>query len=101
MAIQSGWTLVPRVNLVRNIGFEGDSTNAPGMIDRYPEYSNTPVEEVGGIVHPKIIMPDGEADRIRFEIIRRTDPRLEPRNRLKRRIKQALRTRGLYGRKFE
>ncbi len=81
MCAQNGLTIVPRVNLVANVGFEGDGTNASGW---FRPYAEVPESTMDDLVHPPFVLPDRVADAIRFELIRRTEPRLAARrNRLR------------------
>lgn len=70
---QNGMTIVPSVNLVQNIGTLGDATHSN---DTFRLYETVRVHEIDEIVHPLFILPDTEADRLRFEIIKKTDPSL-------------------------
>ncbi len=73
MCVQNGLTIVPSVNLVANIGFSGEATH---NADSFKLYSSVECHEIAEIVHPLFILPNKEADALRFEIIRKTDPRL-------------------------
>jgi hypothetical protein len=75
MCAQNGLTIVPSVNLVLNIGLLGEATH---QADSFGLYSTAEREEITEIVHPSFILPNKEADALRFEIIRKTDPRLLP-----------------------
>ena len=70
---QNGMTIAPSVNLVENIGMLGEATHGRDTYKLYEEYG---VYEIGEIVHPIFVLPDTEADRLRFEIIKKTDPSL-------------------------
>lgn len=75
MCIQNGLTIVPSVNLVSNIGLgRCDSTSSSGKT--WSLYGSANTYEIEQMIHPTSILPDKEADRLRFEIIRKTDPRL-------------------------
>jgi hypothetical protein len=91
---QNGLTAVPSVNLVTNIGFDRDATHA-GVT--FEPYGRIGWGALGEIRHPDFVIPDGAADRIRFELIRRTDPRLIPRGLLWR-LKGRLRRVSWFGR---
>ena len=70
---QNGLTISPSVNLVQNIGLVGEATH----IDKtYKLYGDAGLYDIQEIVHPVFVLPDREADDLRFEIIRKTDPRL-------------------------
>jgi len=71
---RNAWSINPSVNLVRNIGFTGSATH--GTSRAWELYGRYGTEEIEELVHPETLVPDDEADRIRFEVIRRTDPRL-------------------------
>jgi hypothetical protein len=64
---------VPSVNLVVHIGFSDEATNTR---DSFKLYSTVERHEIKEIIHPVFILPNNEADALRFEIIRKTDPRL-------------------------
>lgn len=74
MARQNGLTIVPSVNLVRNIGFDSAGTHSSGDSWRY--YNAFAVEDIGALIHPRFILVDRGADKLRFDVIRKTDPRL-------------------------
>ncbi len=81
MVTQNALTIVPRVNLVANIGFGGDGTNVARSFRPYAEVSASTMDE---LVHPPFVLPDHVADALRFDVIRRTEPRLAARrNRLR------------------
>lgn len=69
---QGGLTAVPRVNLVANIGIGQEATNTRG--EAWAAYGRVSAEEFGEIVHPTFVLPETEADTLRFELIERTDP---------------------------
>ena len=81
MARQSGLTIVPSVNLVRNIGFDSAGTHSSGNSWKY--YESFAAEGIDALIHPRFILADREADKLRFEVIRKTDPRLFARNRFR------------------
>lgn len=81
MARQGGLTIVPSVNLVRNIGF--DQSGSHGTSDSWRYYGTFATEEIGTLIHPRLVFSDREADRLRFNVIQRTDPRLFARNRFR------------------
>jgi len=74
---QNGLIAVSNVNMVKNIGFNREATHGSG--DSWSLYSNAEVREIDVIRHPQCVEHDREADRIRFDVVRRTDPRLIPR----------------------
>lgn len=73
MCVHNGLTVVPSLNLVENIGLSGAATH---LADSYALYSCAGRGELLTIRHPPFILPNRQADAIRFEIIRKTDPRL-------------------------
>lgn len=73
MCVHNGLTIVPRVNLVANIGLSSDGTNTG---ESFGLYSTAECDELGELIHPPFILPNREADAMRFEAIRKTDPRL-------------------------
>lgn len=71
---RGGLTVVPNTNLVTNIGFGEGATSATD--ERWRVYEQAASDaDLGELVHPELVAPDLEADRLRFEVIRRTDPR--------------------------
>ena len=83
MCREGGYTLAPSHNLVTNIGIEGDATNSGASFRLYDQY---PVRAIGPLQHPPTLEVNHAADRVRFDLIRRTDPRLDPRQQLRRRL---------------
>lgn len=75
MCVQNAVTIVPAVNLVANVGVD-DGVNS--AFDSFRLYSSIERQEIEEIVHPRVMLPDREADALRFEVIRRTDPRCLP-----------------------
>jgi hypothetical protein len=86
---QNGLIIVPSVNLATNIGFCEGATHGTGK--SWDLYKNIDISEIEEIAHPEFILPDNGADLIRFEIIRRTDPRLFIKERIKSFAKQMVR----------
>jgi hypothetical protein len=72
MARNNGLIIAPKYNLVRNIGFDGSGTNSQDKSWNY--YSEFKTEEIGKLTHPKFISPNRVLDRLRFSVIRITDP---------------------------
>ena len=70
---QNGLTIVSSVNLVVHIGFSGEASH---KADSFKLYSTVERHEITKIMHPVFILPNKEADALRFEIIKKTDPRL-------------------------
>jgi hypothetical protein len=83
MCRQGGFTLAPSHNLVANIGIDGDATNSGASFRLYDQYV---VRPMGELQHPPTLEVNHAADRLRFELIRKTDPRLDPRQKLRRRL---------------
>lgn len=79
--IRNGLSITPAVNLVQNIGFGEDATH--GKHKGFELYSKVVPEEIEQIIHPQFVLPDNEADNIHFEIIKKADPRLIHKKRLK------------------
>lgn len=71
ICISNGLTIVPKVNLVSNVGMTGESTNETNTYDLY---ANVPSHPIENIQHPEFVLPNITADNIRFEIIKKTDP---------------------------
>ena len=84
MARNNGLTIVPSLNLVRNIGFDELGTHK--LVDSWNYYNDYPVVEMKSITHPEFMVPDREAEKLRFEVIRKTDPRMFIKNRLRRHL---------------
>ena len=80
MCAQNGLTIVPSVNLVVHIGFSDEATHTR---DSFKLYSTVERHEITRIMDPPFILPNQEADRLRFDLIRKTDPRLLYAKRLK------------------
>ena len=81
MVRQNGLTIVPSVNLVRNVGFDNAGTHSSS--DSWKYYESFATEDIDTLIHPRFILADREADKLRFEVIRKTDPRLFARNRFR------------------
>jgi hypothetical protein len=63
---QSGLTVIPRVNLVSNLGYRADATHT---FDTSSRFANVPAEEIGEIKHPEHVIRHAEADTHYFEQI--------------------------------
>ena len=63
LSVHHGLAIVPRVNLVSNIGF---NLNATHTIDDFDSLANRPFAPIGTITHPEFIVPDLRADRYAF-----------------------------------
>lgn len=69
----NGLTIVPSKNLVENIGFEEQGTHSANR--SWQLYNNFPIQHLKVGKHPKLVQRDMVADRIRFQVIKITDPR--------------------------
>jgi len=78
IARNNGLTIVPKYNLVKNIGFDGTGTNSQN--DSWGYYDKFKTVEIGELSHPNIISSNRELDRLRFSVIRKTDPRFTFKN---------------------
>jgi len=72
MCVNNGLTIAPCVNFVTQIGVE-EGTHVASSYRLYSTVGRCDMDE---IIHPPFILPSNEADRLRFEVIRKTDPRL-------------------------
>jgi hypothetical protein len=61
---QGGLSIIPNVNLIKNIGFGEQATF---NFSTEHKYANMPTENILPITHPKEIKPNIEADRFVFE----------------------------------
>jgi len=80
ICLQKGLTIVPNVNLVSNIGIGGQATHAGPS---FALYSHVKTQGIKKIIHPKFIQASKKADKLRFKIISRTDPRLRKGTKIK------------------
>lgn len=62
--VQSGLTILPKVNLVRNIGFEADATHTPQTM---ASIAATAQALDFPLAHPPYLMRDAVADRITYK----------------------------------
>lgn len=67
-----GLSVVPTSNLVKNIGFNSQSTHATNK--SFSAYSNYSTESLKRLPNPKVIEIDYDLDNSRFAMIKRTDP---------------------------
>jgi hypothetical protein len=58
---QGGLSIIPRVNLVSNLGYRPDATHTKTAYER-DWLSNVPREDIGGIHHPDFVVRNREAD---------------------------------------
>jgi hypothetical protein len=73
MAKCNGLTIAPSKNLVYNIGFDDRGTHSSNK--SWQLYNEFPVSDLKVINHPKQVKRDFFADKVRFSIIKKTDPR--------------------------
>jgi hypothetical protein len=66
-------TIVPSKNLVDNIGFDDQGTHSSSP--SWQIYNGFKAEELMVCNHPKIVVRNLNADRVRFSVIKKTDPR--------------------------
>ncbi len=64
---QSGLSIMPRVNLVSNLGFRADAIHTNTAYERM-YLANIPRNNIGEITHPKYVLRHREADRHLFKI---------------------------------
>jgi hypothetical protein len=64
---QSGLSIMPRVNLVSNLGFRADAIHTNTAYER-GYLANIPRNSIGEIAHPKYVVRNKEADRYLFKI---------------------------------
>ena len=88
IARQNGLTIVPSVNLVVNIGFDNVGTHSSSDSWRY--YRTFKSEDMGALIHPSSIGVNREADKLRFEVIRKTDPIFFVSNRIRAAIRSKI-----------
>jgi len=74
MAKHNGLTIVPKTNLVENIGIGEKATHSGKSFSLYTKAQKGEIDQ---LVHPKKVIVDEQADRLRFNIICQTDPRLK------------------------
>jgi hypothetical protein len=75
MAVQNGLGVVPSVHLVSHMTF-GRADSSCSSSDTWAEYNEVKTGEIKEMKHPPFILQDRVADKIRFDLIARTDPRL-------------------------
>jgi hypothetical protein len=73
MAQSNGLTIIPSKNLVDNIGFDDKGTHSSNK--SWQLYNKFQVSDLKVTNHPKRVERDLFADRVRFSIIKKTDPR--------------------------
>lgn len=61
---QHGLAVIPNVNLVENIGFGSDATHTSG---KWTARFRIPVHPIGRLEHPRLVIPDREADAFTFD----------------------------------
>jgi hypothetical protein len=80
IAKNNALTIVPSKSLVDNIGFDDQGTHSSSP--SWKIYNGFKAEELMVCNHPKLVARDLRADRIRFSVIKRTDPRCFMRSKL-------------------
>jgi hypothetical protein len=88
ICVHNGLVIVPRVNLVANIGIGSQATHSSNSFQPYAEIRTKPLKK---IIHPKFILPNQAADNLRFELIRQTDPHCKMSYRLRKFLYQSAR----------
>jgi hypothetical protein len=63
LSVHHGLAIVPRVNLISNIGF---NLNATHTVDNFHSLANRPTAPIGTITHPEFMVPDLRADGYTF-----------------------------------
>jgi len=76
-----GLAITPMANLVQNIGFTLDSTHASSK--SFQAFNDFKIGGLPNLADPKSIVVEDFLDRLRFKVIRRTDPNLFLLRRLK------------------
>ncbi len=76
MIVNNGLSINPSSNLVENIGFTKDGTGANSSFNSFNLYNNFKIQSMGNISHPPFILPSSCLESLRFNIIKKTDPRL-------------------------
>tara|TARA_B100001059_G_scaffold56775_1_gene51826 strand:+ start:6406 stop:7359 length:954 start_codon:yes stop_codon:yes gene_type:complete len=69
-----GYTIAPKVNLVKNIGFDRLATTKNNK--SFKLYSSIETSSLQIEMDPKIISPNFYLDKIRFKLVKKTDPNL-------------------------
>lgn len=62
----NGLAIVPKLNLISNIGFNEDATHTT---DKMHRFSNFPAKEIGELMHPSKISHNQDKDRNIFDIL--------------------------------
>jgi len=70
----NGLAVTPMANLVRNIGFTSDSTHATSK--SFQAYNDFTFGGLPELPDPSIIVEEDYFDKLRFRVIRKTDPNL-------------------------
>jgi hypothetical protein len=81
IAKNNALTIVPSKNLVDNIGFDDQGTHSSGP--SWQIYNGFKAEELVVCKHPKLVERNLRADRVRFSVIKKTDPRCFMRSKLR------------------
>ncbi len=81
IAKNNALTIVPSKNLVDNIGFDDQGTHSSSP--SWQIYNQYKVSKLEVCIHPNLVERNLSADRVRFSVIKKTDPRCFMRSRLK------------------
>lgn len=81
IAKNNALTIVPSKNLVDNIGFDDRGTHSSSP--SWQIYNGFKAEELTVRNHPKLVERNLSADRVRFSVIKKTDPRCFMRSRFR------------------
>jgi len=82
----NGLIIVPKVNLVRNIGIGKQATHSGSSFQPYAKIKTHSLKK---IIHPKSIIANQAADNLRFELIKQTDPHCKMSYRLRKFLYQS------------
>lgn len=85
MIVNSGYTIAPSSNLVQNIGMLGEGTNTADSFLQYQDHIGVEIEPFI-LQHPNEFKIRYDLDRIRFELIKKTDPAASKLRRLRVRL---------------
>jgi len=86
ICLNNGLTIVPKVNLVRNIGIGQQATHSTSSFQAYAQIKSYSLKR---IIHPRSIIVNQAADDFRFELIKQTDPHCKMSYRLRKLLHQS------------
>jgi len=93
LAKENALTIAPALNLVTNVGSDGIGEAANTTDQSSFIYSTLKAQEMPEkIIHPEYILPNVNADLVRFQLIRQTDPRLFFKTKLRKFLSKIKRT---------